>query len=77
MVVPAAYHSMPALVCMAQVAGQSVLEEPHIALSPVQHSKEESIVLDTDPATCAGPISQKPCPCIHYLLFITKKATVS
>jgi len=38
--VASAYHSMPAWVCVAQVTGQSFLEERHAALSPVQHSKE-------------------------------------
>lgn len=33
-VIPTAYHSMPALVCMAQVADQSILKEPLAALSP-------------------------------------------
>lgn len=31
-VIPTAYHSMPALVCVAQAAGQRILEKPHAAL---------------------------------------------
>lgn len=76
-VVPTAYHNMLALVCVVQVAGQSVLEEPHESLSVVQHSKEQSIVPGAGPAPCAGPIAQKPSPWVHHLLFITKRATVS
>lgn len=76
-VVATAYHNTPALVYMAQVAGQSVLEEPHAAFLLVQYSKEESVVLGTDPAPCAGTVAQKPSACTHHLLFIIKKATVS